>query len=176
MREYKFSALPEIANLSPRALELQKQSLGHAPERERRALCCSIVPFCEGLGSGLSFDAPFTFLAQQMNDAEFNASPLSRRPTLTFSVILWNFAALSRPSSLSPYLALGVRRTLSELTDILPPHLNYVSRDGRMCVVSLELRDSEAKQGCGLVANSRSAATAAVLDHDINLQNHILSE
>ena len=40
-----------------------KQQLGTAlPLRERRALCCSMVPFGEGLGSSLGFDAPFSLL------------------------------------------------------------------------------------------------------------------
>lgn len=49
-------ASPEIANLSLTALESPKQQLGSAlPKRERRALCCSVVGFCEPLVSGLGF-------------------------------------------------------------------------------------------------------------------------
>ena len=61
MREHQVSASPEIADLGLPALERKRQSLGRAPERERRALCCSYVPFGEGLGSGLGFGAPFLF-------------------------------------------------------------------------------------------------------------------
>ena len=59
MRVHQVSASSEITNLSPRALEHQKQSLGRAPARERRALCCSHVPIGVGVWSGLGFDAPF---------------------------------------------------------------------------------------------------------------------
>jgi hypothetical protein len=59
-RVRQVSASCKTANLSPWALERQKQYLDHAPERERRALCCSDVPLGGGCRSSLGFDAPFS--------------------------------------------------------------------------------------------------------------------
>lgn len=55
--------LPQKSPIRASCPEPLKQQLGTAlPLRERRALCCSMVPFGEGLGSSLGFDAPFSLL------------------------------------------------------------------------------------------------------------------
>jgi len=35
---------------------------------ERRALCCSVMPFGDGLGSGLGFGAPLSLMGSEIED------------------------------------------------------------------------------------------------------------
>ena len=78
------TAFRKTTNLSLRALELHEAVLGHAPERERRALCCCVVPLGRGVEDSLGFDAPF-LLAHEITSYRMEGD-LSMRDRIDYDV------------------------------------------------------------------------------------------